>query len=288
MPITFYVVIAGTNSILTSFYRAIGNETGTTLAGHVLASSTYDANRYRAYANANKRLPITISVYSTENSFGAPLSDEDLKKAYSDDETQEILGAIAGAFVNDGFLPFEKSTVYSNGFWENYKELTITHKNKEYSGLSQYFENFVCTQEQYYIMADFVDYCELHNLNFYVKAISESDICWKYVDDAVLTGSIDDEGNRTGDITLNISYRDAHQINNPTTYASAADDGKQKHKLSITTKVDVTSPVSDSLKTVSTLLGMDENSATFNAMERDDSGDFSNFDQYFLFASFVT
>lgn len=276
LPIIFYTIIVGTNAILTSFYRAIGNYSDVTIAGNVLAASTYDSNRYRAYANSNKRIPITISVYETENIFGVKKTDGELKSEIQNVENQEKLRAIAGAFANNNFLPFEKSTAYENGSWLNYKNYSLTYGNTVYDDIGDSFENFICTREQYYVLADFIDYCQLYNIKYYVKAISEPDICWKYVDN--ITASIDDEGNANGDVTLDIRYRNAESVNSPIGAANAvtgsgADDS---FTLSITTKLDMTSPISDALKTISKLLNVDDSSGKFNAMERDDSGDYTN------------
>lgn len=274
IPMIFYTIIVGTNAILTSFYRALGGYSNTTIAGNVLSASTYDANRYRSYANANKRIPITIEVYSTENAFGKTLSDEDVSKQIKDTETQQKLRAIAGAFANDSFLPFNQSTIYSNGIWSNYSNYSLTYNNTVYENLGQYFENFICTREQYYVLADFIDYCQLYNVNYYVKAISETDICWKYVDN--IQAQIDSDGNALGDLTLTVSYRDAETINYPSETANASSSTNDVYSLQFTTKLDVTSPISDALKTASTLLGINESTSKFNAMERDDSGDFVN------------
>lgn len=274
MPLIFYTLIVGTNAILTSFYRALGNYDGTTIAGNVLAASTYDANRYRSYANANKRIPITINVYSMENAFGASRSDAELLKEIQNQETQEILKAIGGAFAEDSFLPFEKSTTNTGGTWESYKNYSLTYNNTVYDDIGDYFENFICTREQYYVLADFVDYCQKYNIKYYVKAMSEPDICWKYVDD--ITATLDDEGNSLGDITLNVSYRNAESVNNPALTVNAATGADDTYSLKLTTKLDITSPISDALKTASTLLGVDSNTSKFNEMERDNSGDFTN------------
>lgn len=275
IPLIFYTIIIGTNSILTSFYRALGGYSNTTIAGNVLAASTYDANRYRTYANSNKRIPITIEVYSTENVFGKALSDDEIKKSINDEETQNKLKAIAGAFANDSFLPFSQSTVYENGIWTSYSNYSLSYNNSTYDNLGQYFENFICTREQYYVLADFIDYCQLYNVQYYIKEISESDICWKYVDN--IEAELDEEGNSLGDITLTVSYRDAEIVNNPTGVASAATtSSSENYSLKFSTKLDLTSPISDALKTAATLLGINESTSKFNAMERDDSGDFVN------------
>lgn len=275
IPLIFYTIIAGSSAILTSIYRAFGTSSDVTIAGNVLAAATYDANRYRAYANADKRIPITISVYSMENVFGGTRSDAELMESIEDPEVQEKLKAIGGAFANDSFLPFKKSTIYENGAWANYENYSLTYNNTVYDDLGQYFENFICTREQYYIMADFIDYCQLYNIKYYVKAMSESDICWKYVDGLTVDADIDDKGNALGDITLNVKYRDAAEINMENgAVAAGADDGS--YSLQITTKVEYSSPISDALTTASKLLGIDKNSSKFNTMERDDSGDFEN------------
>ncbi len=274
IPLIFYTVITGTSAILTSFYRAMGTGTDVTIAGNVLAAATYDANRYRAYANANKRIPITIGVYSMENIFGAPRSDQEILESINDLETQEKLKVIAGAFAENSFLPFNKSTIYANGTWSNYENYSLTYKDTVYDDLGDYFENFICTREQYYIMADFIDYCQLYNIKYYVKAMSESDICWKYVDNLTLA-DIDDKGNALGDITLNVTYRNAETVNMED-IVSAANGESDSYSLQITTKMDMTSPISDALTTASKLLGIDENSSQFNTMERDESGDFTN------------
>ena len=277
MPLIFYTIIVGTNSILTSFYRALGNFDDTSIAGNVLAASTYDANRYRSYANANKRIPITIRVYSMENTFGKTLDDETLKTEIQKSETQDKLKAIAGAFANDSFLPFEKSTTYNGSAWESYKNYSITYNNTVYDDMGDYFENFICTREQYYVMADFVDFCQKYNIKYYVKALSESDICWKYVENIIANPEIDEDGNALGDITLNVQYKNAEAVNSPSASASAAGGASDdSYTLKLTTKLDMTSPISDALKTASTLLGVDSNTSKFNAMERDDSGDFEN------------
>lgn len=278
MPLIFYTIIAGSSAILTSFYRALGKGSDVSVAGNVLAAASYDANRYRSYANANKRIPITISVYSMENAFGASLSDEELQKSVNDPETQAKLRAIGGAFANNSFLPFEKSTLCESGIWTSYQNYSLTYNNTVYNDLGDYFENFICTREQYYVMADFVDYCQLHNIKYYVKAMSEPDISWKYVDGItadMANIAADEDGSAIGDITLKVKYRDAAEINLENyAGAAAADDGT--YELQITTKLDYTSPISDALSTASKLLGIDEESSEFNAMERDDSGDFTN------------
>ena len=276
MPLTFYFVLTGTNAILTSFYRGIGNNRGTSIGGQVLASATYDANRYRSYANNDKRIPIIIQVYDPYSATA--------QKTIKSKDTQNKLKAIAGAFANNSFLSFEKSTVYDDGY--QYEGSTFRYNNQVFAYgkgddptvdgyLGYCFENFICTREQYYVMADFIDYCQLYNLPYYIKATSEPDIDWKYVDSSVITvDEMYENGTAEGVVNLEIVYRDADDVEQSKITPNGA--AVQNHKIIFTTEQDVISSVSDALTTVSTLLGIDENSAMYNVMERDDSGDYVN------------
>jgi hypothetical protein len=140
-------------------------------------------------------------------------------------------------------------------------------------------------------MADFIDYCQMHNMEYYIKAIEEPDIDWKYVDSAVVT--LDEpqpNGTTLGEVNLTINYRDAEDVtneqitanNDPSTVTNepvnpSDDNGKDdSYSLTFTTEKQVVSAVSDALTTISTLLGLGDNPAMYNTMERDDSGDYTN------------
>ena len=75
LPIMMIFVVTGVNSILTSFSRALKGEVNMTVAAQVLAASSYDANKYRKYANENKRVPIVIQAYDAD-SYGSDQSEQ--------------------------------------------------------------------------------------------------------------------------------------------------------------------------------------------------------------------
>ena len=66
LPLIMLFLVQGVNSVLASFRNAFSEGGGSTIAGQVLASSTFDANKYRTYANANQRIPIIIEVYDAD------------------------------------------------------------------------------------------------------------------------------------------------------------------------------------------------------------------------------
>ncbi len=242
LPVTMVFIISGVNSILTAFSNALKGGSNVTVAGQVLISSTYDANRYRSYANTNKRIPIVISAYDV-NDYGSDQNDL-LKLDIQSIEVQNKLINTATMMSKGSYLTFNQSLLYKNN-------KLINNVN-----FGDYYENFVCTAEQYQVMADFIDYAQKNNINFYIKALDEVDIEWKYVDSTVFEPSSN---------SLTISYRDASDLDN---------DGNTNDNYSITYSMsyNVTSPISDSLKSILALLGVGEYSDNlYKVMERDEN-----------------
>ena len=67
LPFAMIAIIGAVNSVLTAFNNALQGENQTTIAGQVLATSTYDTNKYRQYANNNKRVPVIINAYNVDD-----------------------------------------------------------------------------------------------------------------------------------------------------------------------------------------------------------------------------
>ena len=242
LPLMMGFIVTGTNSLVTAFNRAIKGDQNVTVAGQVLSSSTYDANKFRKYANSNKRLPIVISAYDTSEY--APDENTILANKIASYEVQTILKTTAGNLNAGNGISFKDALIYKN------------NKLANSSNFGDYYENFICTPEQYQVMADFIDYVEKSGENFYIKAIDDPDIEWKYVD-----SSIYDKTNNA----LTIRYRDASDLDS---------DGSIKDTYSITYSMsyDVTSPISDALKSIMAMLGVGEYSDySYKVMERDEN-----------------
>lgn len=251
LPITLFIVISGLNAILTSFQAALSNGMSTTVAGQVLATSTYDANKYRTYANANQRVPILIQAYNSVDIKQDELADMAYKiKSLT---VQQQLRTAASNLANGTFPAFGETVKYKNN---------KIYNSGEYPDI---YEKFVCTNEQYQIMADFVDYAQLNQINYYIKSMDDPMVEWKYVDEVVYSR----EKN-----TLNITYRDATDMNG---------DGNEDdtYVVSFTPTNEITTPISDALDSIMAMLGVGEYSDNqYKVMERDDSGDFLNLVQW--------
>ena len=247
LPLIMLFLIQGVNSVLASFRNAFSEAGGSTIAGQVLASSTFDANKYRTYANANQRIPIIIEVYDADQ--------------YADDEKDKLLGEIrkvniqkdltniATNLAEKKFVPFDKGVVYENNKLYNSARFDLQ------------FETFVCTAEQYTVMADFVDYAQLNNINYYVRSMDDVNIDWGYIDSTIYSAT---------DNSLTITYKDGSDIDG---------DGETNdtYELLLAPQTEVTSPVSDALDSIMALLGIGEyGDNVFKVMERDDSGEFLN------------
>lgn len=252
LPITMVIVIIGTNSILSAIDRALqGTVNGdTTIAAQALSAATYSGNRYRVYAETNKRMPIIIEAYDADDYKG---DQSGLKLKIKTLGVQNTLKRTAENMVNGNFLSFTE---------------TLSYKNNKISNSSDFgdsYEQFVCTPEQYQVMADFVDYAQLNNLNYTVRAIDDPRVDWSYVNDAVFDRSSN---------TLTIQYQDASDINKN---GSTTDN----YTIVYGPAEEVTSPISDALKSIMAMLGAGEYSDNvYNMMERDDSGDFVNLVQW--------
>ncbi len=242
LPFVMLIVLGATSSVLTAFNNALKTESSATIAGQVLAVSTYDTNKYRMYANQNKRVPIIISAYNTEDYAADEVSDMVAKIQSSTVQTKLINTATN---IEQGMLlSFADSLTYSN------------NKLTNSSAYGDYYETFICTPEQYQVMADFIDYCQLTNTDFYIKSIDDTNIDWKYVDSSVYSQT---------DGSLTITYRDATDING---------DGSTSDSYTITYSLgyEITSQISNALDSISALLGINEYSDnTYYTMERDEN-----------------
>ncbi len=242
LPLVMVFIVIGVNAALTSFDRAFNATNGASIGSQVLASSTFNANRYRKYANNNIRIPITIEAYASDEYD----TDQSYDLAYriKSASVQSTLRKNADALAYNDFISFSNSLTYKNNKLVN---------SSNYGGI---YENFVCTAEQYQVLADFIDYAEMYGLTYYIKAMDEKDINWKYVDTANFNEN---------DKSLTIKYRDASDLNG---------NGNTKDSYEITYKMsyDVTSPISDALKSILAMLGIGEYSDyKYKVMERDEN-----------------
>lgn len=242
LPLTMMFIITGVNSILASFSTAMQGGEHMTVASQVLASSTYDSNKYRYYAQQGKRIPIIIKAYDADSY--APDENDLLIKKIKSADVQSALKKTASQIATNTTLNFNKSVTYKNNKLTN---------STEYGDI---YEKFVCTAEQYQVMADFVDYAQKNKISFHMNPIDDANIEWKYVDSAVFNAS---------DVSLKISYRDASDING---------NGKtsDSYIIEYSSNFEVTTPISNALESIMALLGIgDYSDYLYKTMERDEN-----------------
>lgn len=224
------------NAVLVGFNDILRNGQNTTLASQIFISSAYNANNYRSYADNDVRVPILINFEDPiEMGRGNAYSPEELAKFYQDFQP-------TGQKLFNDFADYKFSS-FSD---------TVTYKHNRVYNKSNYngFEQFVCTREQYYVMADFIDYAVKNNLRYYVKNMTDVDINWKYVNSTIY-----DKDNQT----LKISYKDASNIS-----------GSESYTVEYCPSSDeISTPISDAIKTISALLAVgDYSDVKFNIMDR--------------------
>lgn len=231
VPLILIVVLAFGSVFLTSVNSVLNpnGTSSTTLGGQLFVASAHKANMYRNYAEKGDRIPIIYDFddpYSSAHGSGYSL--EDLEKQYA-------LWTDGKGYYSDqkygNYQPFSTTLVYKNNKIFN---------SESYSG----YEQWVSTPEQYYIMADFIDYAVKNNLEFYIKNSSDTDIDWENTSTTIkLTDGVYDPA--TG--TFKISYQDTSNINKYDDFYTLCLDANE---------FIASSPIADTTKTISELLGV--------------------------------
>ena len=246
VPFLMVVGIAFGSVFLSSINSALNADgtSSTTIGGQLFVASSYNANRYRLYAESNERIPILYS-------FQDPYANGSYKY-YTEEELEAIFnswsngGDIYRKMQNGDYDAFNDTLVYNNGL--------VLNKKSSYGD----FENFISTVEQYYVMADFIDYAVKNNLEFYIKDSTDKDIDWTCASStAKLTDFVYDQ--ETG--ALHINYKDT---NNLSGY------GADSYTLVLAPAgFNASSPIEDSINTISELVNiLLDNTKTLDAEEK--------------------
>ncbi len=238
-PLILIFGVVLTNAILAGFNDILRNNGSMNIASQVFLTSAYNANNFRNYAEDDQRIPVVVNFDDPANN--------GLINGY--DETELV--KIYDSFQDTGRYLYDSVADRSFGSFSE----TITYKNNRIYNKSTYsgFEKFAVTREQYYVMADFIDYAVKNNISYYVKNIKDVDIDWKYVDNTIFDKET---------YSLTIRYKDASNLS-----------GSESYEVVYTpTSENITTPISDALKTISALLAFDDYADnTFNILVRDEN-----------------
>lgn len=235
-PLMLIFVIVLTNAILAGFNDILRGEGSSNIAAQIYMTSAYNANNFRNYADDDERIPICINFDDpATNGTMSGYSKEELVKIYN--SFQDTGRNIYNSVADRSFGSFTETISYQNN---------RIYNKSNYAG----YEKFACTREQYYVMADFVDYAVKNGISYYVKNIKDVDIDWKYVDSTIF----DKDSS-----SLTITYRDASNLTNNKSYTVVYTPSSEA----------ISTPISDALKTISALLSFDDYADnTFNVLKR--------------------
>lgn len=173
VPLVAIGSIIMSNAILKSLYMVTsGGDTTMSMGTQVFIISSYDANAYRRYAQKNFKIPITFN-------FSEVTSSDNLSGYYSD-------GTIAE--MEDALKAFQSQDVWTRGFktflmfasnaflnMDDVDELDRAYlkEDKVSPYHSTYDINLYSRSEEYYAMADVVEYGLRQNIPLYFKTLEE-------------------------------------------------------------------------------------------------------------------
>ena len=229
-PFIIVIAIIFSSVMLTSVNNVLNSNDSeqATLGGTIFKTAAYNANSYRIYAADGKRVPIILNFDDPyEDGTYVYYTPEQLKEIYDGWNGKEIYNN----FATGKHLDFNKSLTYKNG--------KIYNSNSYLD-----YESFISTQEQYYVMADFIDYAISHDITFYIKDSKDNQIDWNRTSsDIKITDGVYDPYKGTISITYkdlsNLSpYEDYYTITFEPSAASAS------------------TPIVDAVSTISLLLGL--------------------------------
>ncbi len=166
-PMIAIVGIVASNVLLKALYNATNVTNANSLSSSIFSLSASSANKYRAYALANKRIPITFDFSSQEDIMKYydenPMSD---KMAEYLTSSKNVIYTTAQMFGNEEFSYFDQ-TVNNDGYYLLYDNEIGADKNDplfKYKRIRAY-------QEEYFVMADMIEYAVKSCNTLYIKTV---------------------------------------------------------------------------------------------------------------------
>lgn len=173
VPLVAIGSIIMSNAILKSLYMVTsGGNANLSMGTQIFIASTYDANAYRRYANQNLKIPTTFN-------FSGVTSSDNLSGYYSDGTVAEMEEALKNFQNQDVWTRGYKTFLMfaSNGFlnMDDVDELDRRYlKEDKISPYHTVYDiNLYSRSEQYFIMADVVEYAMKQNIPVYFKSLKD-------------------------------------------------------------------------------------------------------------------
>ena len=179
--ITPFLAICGivfSDLVLQTLFRATNTSGAMTLGSQIFASASVSSNAYRTYAQNNARIPIVcdftkedeILLYYQEN----PVNETFTEYLMS---TNNLKYVTYLSFVNENFMTFTELNQILDSSKEEYKESAYYGiydiKVEDSSDSLSKYRRIESYAEEYYVMADVIDF-EINTGNvLYIKTIEE-------------------------------------------------------------------------------------------------------------------
>lgn len=181
-PLIVVLGIIASDFILTRSLTEILNvSNSSSLSTNVFSMASTPGNIYRTYAENGVRIPITFDFSKEEKIYKAYQQDgvDSEYKEYLNDPNRNAVYATYRMFTNGTYDTFADlktvnklnayNTIYD--FDENNRESSLL-ENGDPNPLYEY-KRIRAYQEEYYVMADLVDYAVASSNQFYIKTIEE-------------------------------------------------------------------------------------------------------------------
>ena len=174
-PVIALMGIAATNIILKSLYNATNPTNSATISTRIFSTASGQANAYRIYAVNGQRIPITFDFSKEEEIIEAYVKGQkEVDKAFANYVTSSE-NAIYSTFMmfrEDTFEEFKDLRVGNTTALSAYHTVFDKQISEYEDSLSQY-RRILAYLEEYYVMADVIDYAINSSNPLYMKTIEQ-------------------------------------------------------------------------------------------------------------------
>lgn len=168
-PMIALLGIVASNVLLKTLYNVTNTTNANSLSSSIFAMSATSANKYRAYAMNDKRIPITFDFSGQDEIMKYYENNTMTDKMYEYlTSSKNVIYTTAQLFGNETFSAFD-DTVNNEAYYMVYDGI-IGENNS--GPLSQYMR-IRAYKEEYMVMADMIDYAVKSCNTLYIKTVEK-------------------------------------------------------------------------------------------------------------------
>ena len=226
VPILFIGSLTLSNAILKTLDNVTSGGTSVSMGNQVFIASSFQANCYRRYAMDNKRIPITYNFEEVnQDGFFDHATDGTVKELEEAFEAFSQKSAWDRGFTT--YLMFLNNTFLALDYVEEADNVAFASGDIEAringSGYhSVYDEGLFTKRNEYFAMADVIDWSIKNNRTFYFKTPQDIRDSWSTYGSPSSEISSMFTASATGDISFSIQYSNESK---PTIYTSKQQSG---------------------------------------------------------------